>query len=272
MDNVNPTPINQGNGFVQQPINSVNPEPINQNVNIAQPELNTTNNGSSNKSLFIIIVIILVVLILGLVLVLFKDSIFASKTSNDNTILDTTAVTTTNSNPSPVSNSNVGSYYGFEFPIPAGYTFSVDGDFFQLVNRVDKVVIRNMVHDDYRLNDLKTEQDELKKSLESNGVTVLSTKESKYENINWLLFEVTNGQVNIMEGFADLGDYYLIESAVYNEGSKSIDEIYKTISKMITGATYEGTKNFSKSDESNSTGDIEINEDFINFDESIFEN
>ena len=281
VNNVNSQPVNQSVGLNEQ-VNNINAQSVNQNVGYNQMNnVQTSGNlvedkAKNNNNIFIIIVVLFLVIIISLILVLLKDTLFSSKSGNATSVSTTTTTITTtttksNNNPEAVSNSNIGNYYGLEFRIPNGYSFEAMDDYFQLVNKTDKIIALCYIYKESRLNNVQDKLDEYRKKKKNQGVTVLSENDAEYNSKKWLLLEATDGSNNIIDGFTDFGENYLMEIAVYNFSSRTKDNIYSELSDMVSSATYNGTKNFSKNSEDESIREFKLNGINNSIDKSLIE-
>lgn len=283
MNNVNsnmqqPIEQNLSQNFNSQPNNlsynqNMNVEQFpNQNFNSNQSfNANQPENGKKKSNLFIIIVIVLV-LIIG-VLGYFVVSKKVLKGADEDAVNSSNNSGTTSEEPTQVANANSYSFQNFEFPIPSSYYPSEDAErgSLQLINNVDKIMAEMFVWQYVTIDDYKAELSNLKSQLATQGIIVNSDTTKTVSGVDWIILYCSTTYegktLNVLETFASLGNYHVLEIMIGNYGTKSNEYIFTDLSNMISNTTYRGTKNFSSNDKKENPT---INGNY-NFDESIFE-
>ncbi len=271
---VNPSPMPASEGQVNpQMVNQVeNPNPVQQpNVQSApvnnmntQPAAGTPSPAPEKKKsspIFIVLVVLLVGVIgfLGYKM-LSKDKDTGSSSSTPSS----------NESGSTVSDNSVAksdvviSYKDFEFPIINNYEASIDEGNLFLVNKADKIVIEMYVIPFYTVDDVLDEIGDDKSFVTNLGLTISNEERKKISGVDWKIYNCTGEAdgvtVNVVFAFVQLGEYNSVELMIVNYGSKSMTTIMEDVSKMITGTTYKGTKNFASGEKP--AGEFTIKKDF----------
>lgn len=266
----NQTPV-EPVGIVPPPMPNpgVQPQPISTQPVVNQQPVQPTNEEVPKKNnAFKIIVIILVAII-----VIFGGLLLYKKLAPANTgdIVDNGV---DGSQPTDINNGNNNTfeYKEFQLSIPNNYVATItDKGYLNLTNKLDKIAISTAIYRGYLIDDVNDELEDIKQNLVNSGATIISTDSKQYEGIDWVIINMTvpyeEQTMPVVYGMSSLGNYSITDNYLYNFGTNSSESILMELSKMYANATYNGTKQFSATDEKD---EMEVNLD-TSFDKTIFD-
>ena len=247
----------------------VQPQPISAQPVVNQQPVQPTNQEAPKKNnAFKIIVIILVAII-----VIFGGLLLYKKLAPANTgdIVDNGV---DGSQPTDINNGNNNTfeYKEFQLSIPNNYVATItDKGYLNLTNKLDKIAISTAIYRGYLIDDVNDELEDIKQNLVNSGATIISTDSKQYEGIDWVIINMTvpyeEQTMPVVYGISSLGNYSITDNYLYNFGTNSSESILMELSKMYANATYNGTKQFSATDEKD---EMEVNLD-TSFDKTIFD-
>lgn len=236
--NINNNQTNQNFGM--------NPQP--------EPYMQPQNNiPQKKKTPFLIIVGVLFAIIVILAVVLLSRNVFnqngevpSTNNNNNNSVSDSI----NNGN----TNTNVIEYKNFALPIPDKYTAEIDDGLITFINETDKIVVGTQIVSGYTVEDIASELDEIKSSFNQAGMTINSTDTKTIAGSSHIVIEgtlVSSGQtINTVIFYSGLGSYYVTQTELYNVGnSVSNDTILETFANVYKNTTYNGSSQFSGSEE-----------------------
>ena len=247
------TPVNMAQQVVQ-----TNPGLQGQGQMVNQTIPNNAPVEEPKKNNFKIIVIILIVIILILGGFIAYKMLSKDKTSDEGTPdISTNTDNETNNTNEQINNSDntngTYEYKDFQFTIPETYTATEESNNLTLLSKVNKVSAFMVIHDYITIEDYNEAIESIKASLTSEGFTINSVENKKYEETDWILINCTyteDGQkYELTETFASLGEYHVMEALVGNFGTQTDESIFTEFSKMYNSATYKGSNKFSSDDE-----------------------
>ncbi len=238
------------------PDNTANTNLTDSNTTIqtnSQPETsNNLNNEKPKKKNFTLIIIVAVVVVILAVVGYFiaTKKLSVNNTNNDNNNTNENTPNDTPNNDENTPNENLFTFKDFEFNIPQSYTVTENTalDSLELIDTTNKVLVEATIREYVSLDDYRSITSQIESDLTSQSLTVNSPNENSISNVNWIIFDaVTNGeeQEKIIEAFANLGDYHIMEIMIGNYGSRTTDEIISDLSTIISSGNYIGTTTFS---------------------------
>lgn len=265
------TPVNIEQQQMPTNLQPQNTEPVaNQNISVTNNTPNPTNNKNNNFKIIVIVLVLIVVALGGFIAFKMFSKENPTNQNNNETSNDTNTI---NTNEQISNNSgNTYEYKNFQLTLPDSYTAKEENNLLELISQTDKVAANLYIHDYITIDDVNEEIDEIKASLITNGYTVGNIENKKYDGIDWILIhcsQIYEGKkIDVVETYASLGSYHVMEAFVGNFGTKNNDEIFTNFSKMYNSATYKGTSQFSANEEKG-TANVEIKNP--KFDTSIIE-
>ena len=254
---------------------------LNQNINNNQMNSNfrttqqatpyiqpQTTNPVKRKSPFIIIVVVLFIIIAVLVVILLSKN-FNNKNTNTPSINNSnnpqTSDSINNENTNTNTNTNVIEYNNFAFPIPDKYTAELNNGIIKFVNVSDKIIVGENVISGYTVMDIENELDDIKTSLSESGFNITTTETKTFAGRNHIVLSGTmeqDGQtMNTVVAYSGLGSYHIVQALIYNVGnSVSNDSIIETFANVYKNTTYNGSYEFSETEEKSEIPTDKINE------------
>ena len=143
-------------------------------------------------------------------------------------------------------------YKNYQFTIPEKYEAKSIDDGVEFINENDDVDIVIDVENNFQLTDIIQIKNTLRQQFKNLGYTINNVVQKTYENRSFLIFESTKDNETIYYSFADIGSSDIARIGLYTKGIIDDEEVYKTISQIIS------TASMSKTDNKNQDTDVSV--------------
>ena len=244
----------------------VTPTPVTEQPQPAAAAPATEAPKKSNKVLIIVIAVLAVVLI-GLVLWKFVFSV-------DNKDVPATPDAPTKpvepETPSqPVASANTVTIDDYEYQLADGYELYEYNGQKAIINKADKTLTMFKVYRNTKYSLFVSSTDSLKTEFANGGFTINDSGEKTLGGKQWLFFDLSVSQSQLLTAVTSINDRDSIQLAVYKYGTKSNDEILTSLAPIVSSVKYVGTSNFADEPEETEVKDFKV--ETVNVEESIFE-